>query len=131
MQTVAVKLAIWLLKKQLSLQNKTLLINAILKDFAALPLRDIIQVSDTGSFVINGREINYEERNLLKESAKALRDNRVFGLIQDQVLYKAFTFAVNSSIDFNQIYFSKAAVWWGRTEHELIKLLSDSPDLPS
>lgn len=102
-----------------------MLINAILDRLAALPLRDIISITEEGLLEVNGKVLNYEEARLIKESASALRDNRTFGLIQDAVLFRALTYGVNSSTNFDQIYFSKAAVWWGQRENELVKLLAD------
>lgn len=132
MQKIAVQLTLWLLKKQLSLENKSLLISAILDKLSALPIKSIIHLNDNGSLVINGKEIDYSERVLLKDSAKALRENRVFGLIQDQILHHALSFGLNHSVTIDQLYCSKMAVWWGQEENKLLKLIAEeNPDLSS
>ena len=128
MQRFVVNFAVWLLKKDLSLENKAKLLNSILHNLRALPLRSIISVSENGSLVIRDKELDREEMNILKESASALKDNRVFNLIQDEVLFRAFNFGVNHSTNFDQIYASKMAVWWGQEENKLIKLIAGDPD---
>ncbi len=128
METIAVKIVICLLKKQLSLKNKTILITSVLDRLQTLPLRDIIVVSDVGSLVINGKELDIEEMKIIRESARALQDNRVFGLIQDQVLHQALAFGLNSAVNLEMLYTSKSAVWWGQEENRLLKLLAGDPD---
>jgi hypothetical protein len=98
-----------------------------MQKLSALPLHDIIKLSENGSLLVNGKELDYEEAGLLHDSAKALKDNRVFGLIQDQILFEAMSSSVASK-DSEQLYFFKAAVWWGRRENEIIKLF-ENPDL--
>ena len=89
-----------------------------------LPIRNIIEVSENGSLVINGKELDPEEMKLLQDNAKNLRDNRAFGLIQDQVLHNALSFGLNASTTLEMLYTSKAAVWWGMEQNKLIKLIA-------
>ncbi len=128
MQKIAVQFALWLLKRPLSMECRTLLINAILDRLSAIPLRDIITLSENGSLVINGKELDMEELKIIYQSAIALRNNRVFNLIQDQVLHNALTFGLNSSVTLEMLYTSKAAVWWGQEENKLLKLITEIPD---
>ena len=128
MKKFAVQFAVWMLKKELPLKEKVKLLNAILDRLQALPLSSIISVSETGSLVINGKEIDYEEMGLLKESAKALKDNRVYGIIQDQVLFESMNGSI-ASTNLEQLYFFKASVWWGKRESELVKLIAGDSDL--
>ena len=124
MQKIIIKIIGWLLSRNLGLKNRTLLINSVLDKLSMLPVRNIITVSENGSLVINGKELDHEEMKLIQDSAKALRDNRVFGLIQDQVLHNALSFGLNTSTTLEMLYTSKAAVWWGMEESKLIKLLT-------
>lgn len=110
------------------MECRTLLINAILDRLSAIPLRDIITLSENGSLVINGKELDMEELKIIYQSAIALRNNRVFNLIQDQVLHNALTFGLNSSVTLEMLYTSKAAVWWGQEENKLLKLITEIPD---
>lgn len=129
MQKLVVKLAVFLLKKNLKLENRSLLINGILDKLSALPLKSIISVSENGFLQINGKELDREELKIIIESAHALRANRVFGIIQDQVLFQALSFGLTQSAKIEDIYFSKAAVWWGQEENKLLKALSgEMPD---
>lgn len=131
MKNLAVKFAVWLLKQNLSLEHRALLINAILDRLAMLPVRSIIDTSEDGSLIIRGKKLDFEEQNLIHESAKSLKMNRAFGLIQDEILYVAMTYAVNGTTNFDQLYASKMAVWWGQNEHRLVNLLCDTePIIP-
>lgn len=122
---VITKIVVYLLRKSnISLNERHLLINASLDKLAALPLRDIITFSETGTLIVNGRELDHEEVLLVRESAKAALQNRALGLVRDQVLYKSFTFGINSSVNFDQLYFAKCAVWWGQEEDKILKALA-------
>lgn len=127
MENFITGIVVCFLKRNLSLQNKSKLFTAIYTQLSVLPLHEIIKASENGSLVIKGKELDYEEYGLLKDSAKALRDNRVYGLIQDQILFEAMTLSVNAT-NFEQTYFSKACVWWGRRENELTKLIAGEPE---
>jgi hypothetical protein len=130
MQKFIVQLAIWLLKKDLSLMNKTKLLNAILDKLSMLPLRRIIEVSENGSLIIKGKELDLEETNLLRESAKVALLNRAEQLVEDETLYTAYSFGVNGSKCFDDIYASKMAIWWGLERHKHLKILAgQSSDL--
>lgn len=132
MQKIAVLFAIWLLKRDINIKYRALILNTLLDKLAMLPLRSIISVNDNGSLVIRGKELDIEEINLLRESAKALRDNRAFQLIQDEALFVAHSYAVNGTKCFEDIYAAKMAVWWGLEENKNIKLLAgENPDLSS
>lgn len=99
--------------------------NSTLDTLAMLPVKNIIEKSDDGSLIIRGKKLNFEEERLLRESANTLRLNRAFGLIQDEILYIAMTYAVNGTTNFEQLYCSKMAVWWGQQENKLLKDLAD------
>jgi len=124
MQRFVIQIIAWLLSKNLSIQNRTLLINLVLDRLSSLPIKNIIVLNENGSLVINGKELDQEEMHLLQDNAKNLRDNRAFGLIQDQVLHNALSFGLNASTTLEMLYTSKAAVWWGQEQNRLIKLIA-------
>ena len=124
MQRFVIQIIAWLLSKNLSIQNRTLLINLVLDRLSSLPIKNIIVLNENGSLVINGKELDQEEMHLLQDNAKNLRDNRAFGLIQDQVLHNALSFGLNASTTLEMLYTSKAAVWWGMEQNKLIKLIA-------
>lgn len=126
---IITKFVLFLLKKnKISLEERHLLINGILDKLGALPLRDIIVFSDDGSLLVNGKVLSYDERVLLRESARGCINSRALGLVRDQVLYKSFIFGINASINLEQLYFAKAAVWWGIEEDKFLKALADLVD---
>ncbi len=122
---IVVKTVAWLLSKvNLSLKERHMLINAVLDTLAALPLRDIIVFDQIGVLFVNGKPVGREEAALLRESAKGALSSRALTLIREQVLFKSFTFGLNSSTNFEQLYFGKAAVWWGQEEDKILKALA-------
>ncbi len=115
---------ILLKNKRISLEGRHLLTNAVLDKLAALPLHDIISVDANGALVINGKIIDREEIMLLRESAVSSLSNRSQRIIEDQVLFEAFTLGVNTSTNFEQLYFAKAAIWWGQRKEKYLNLLA-------
>ena len=109
-------------KHDLSLEERSLLITAVLGKIAALPLRDIIIPNEEGLFV-NGRKATSEEQVSLRESAIAVLNSKAFRLIREQVLYATFVQATKSAI-FEDMIFSKAAVWFGQQEETYLRLLA-------
>lgn len=89
-----------------------------------LPLRSIINVNSAGSLEIRGKVVDFEEAKMLIESAKALRTNRAFQLIQDEVLYISMSYSVNGTKCFDDVYAAKMAVWWGMEENKQLKILA-------
>lgn len=122
---IASRLAIFALNRSdLKIEDRNLLTNSILKTLAALPLRDILEFKADGSLLVRGTELDREQVRMLRESAKAALESRSLGLIRDEVLYKAFIFGLNKSVNNEQLLFAKAAVWWGQEEYNLLKALS-------
>jgi hypothetical protein len=119
------KIAVFLLKSsKISLEDKQKLTNAILIKLSALPLRDIIQVNESGTLTVNGKELDREATMVLRESAIAALQSRALGLVRDQVLYTSFVLAANKSINNEQLYFAKAAVWWQQEVDKILKSLA-------
>lgn len=128
MQKAIVKFIVWYLKRNLELNNKSILLTSILKQLQALPLHEIVKYED-GSLIVRGKVLEPEEANLLRTSAKSLLSNRAFGLIQDEVLFESMSGSIASS-NIDQLYFFKSASWWGKRENELIKILASDPMNP-
>lgn len=111
-------------RDDLTYDEKSYLSTKILDKLAALPLRDIIEFSDTGSLLINGRPQSLEQMKILHESARALRSNYMRRLIREQVAYNAIKLGLHKAVKIEDTNFSKAAIWWGQNEEKLIDLLA-------
>lgn len=127
MRRLVVKWTVWLLKnKYLSLKERSVLLTAILDKLDALPLYDIIQVNESdGSIVVNGKSLDLEEMKLVRESAVAALNSRAEKLIEDQVIYESYTYGTNTAVNLDQLFFAKAAIWWGKRRHEHLKTLAN------
>jgi len=125
-----VKLTTWLLKRSnLSKKDRMLLTNAILDKLYAIPTRDIITLNEEGRLLVNNVPLDHEKTIQLRDSARAALNSQVRNLVKSQVAYKAVTMGVHKSKDIDELYFAKAAIWWGQQEDDLLKLLAGQEDL--
>lgn len=121
---LAVKLTGWLLKRDLSLEDRNALIIHILDSLAALPLRDIIKFDTDGSLTVNDRPLTFEQARSLRESARAALNNQALKLVHDAVLFKAIALGVHTVEKTEQMVFGRAAIWWGQQQDRIIRLLA-------
>ncbi len=127
LQNFITKLLISALSRaDLSIKNRGKLTTALLDKLVALPIADIIITNDQGSLVVSGKTITLEGAQRLREGARAVLQNQARNLIHDQVLYQAVTLGVHKVEDERQMFFSRAAIWFGQRENELLRLLAGS-----
>lgn len=112
-------------KKDLSTADKSLLISAVLTKLAAIPLRDILYVSESRKLFVNGKEVSIEKANQLRGSAMMAMRSEAFKLIREQVVYATFVQAAHGSVSTEDLMFGKAALWWGQQEDKYFKMLTD------
>lgn len=121
------KLTVWLLSWiKLSIQNRTLLTAQILSSLQALPLKDIITLDEEGNILVQGRRLKPEQELQLREAARGTLSNQARKLVHDQVLFRAVALGVHTVTTPEQMYFSRAAIWFGQQEIELLKILAKS-----
>lgn len=126
---VATRLTCFLLKHStLSLENKALLITCVLDRLAAVRLHGIISVNETGQLLVNGRSLELEKARILHESAKAALKSPALKIIREQVVYEAFSYGTYDAQNIEQMFFSKAALWWGQQEDKFLKLLAGNDE---
>lgn len=122
---IIVKIVVFLLRStSLNFVRRTELLNATLEKLAALPIRDIIQFNEDGSIFVNGKQLSKDQVISLRESARASLNSFAERTIEDQVLFKALSFGTNTATSLEQLFFSKAAVWWGQERHKILKTLT-------
>ena len=119
------KLLLKLLKlKKLSQANKTLILNYLLEGVEALPINDVISYNAEGTILVNGQELTVEQAMRLREGAVALKNNWASNLIEEQIKYEAVKYGVHSSLTFDMLYMSKAAIWIQEQRKRLINEIS-------
>lgn len=120
----SVRVIAWMLSRNLSLQERNLLTNAALDRLYALPFHDIITIGQDGKALVRGEPLSYEQALLMHDSAKATLDSPVRKLVREQVAFLAVTIGVHKQTIPEDIIFSKAALWWGQREQELLEILA-------
>lgn len=122
------KLGIWLLERllkgNLTLEDRNKIVVHILDLIQAIPLRDTIYLDNDGNLVVNGRSLSMEEMMQLRESAGAALENQALTLIRQQVMYEATGVSVFKGKNDLDLYFSRAAIWWGNQVEAKLKLLA-------
>ena len=108
---IAIKLVKWLMTRDLTLDQRNSLVINILDNLGALPIYDIIDVSNTGQILIDGRELDIEKARILREGAKIVIDNPAFKITNERVLYQAVTMGVHNVENPSQMLFARAAIW--------------------
>lgn len=124
MQRLAVKLAQFLLKRNLSKELKAKLMTSILDNLRALPFRDIISVNEQGVLLVNNRSLELEQAIQLRESARSALQSVALKFVNDQVSFKAVNIGIHNLETVDQILFSRAAIWWGQQQQNLLHLLA-------
>jgi hypothetical protein len=129
MHRYIVKLVMWLLKSSnITLEDRNTLTTAILDKLTILPMYDIIKVNENGQLLINNRIVDLEKAKLLRESAMAALNNQSLKAVHEQVLFNAITMGVHNVITPDQMFFSRAAIWYSQQEIAILKTLAQQND---
>lgn len=116
----------------LSISNRTELVNELLSKLQAIPAKAILGNTEEGTMTINGRPVVIEEARKLRDGCLALLDNSARRILREQIIYKATELAFKNGVTPEQMYFGRAAMWMFEQEDELAKLLvqDESPQFP-
>lgn len=109
----------------LSLQDKTLLTAALLEKLYALPVKDMIVFEADGTMQIKGRKVEMQDAILLKQGAKALRDNFTRRVLREQMAFEAINLGVHKGLTPEMIMFSKAILYTMQEEDKLLQKLDE------
>lgn len=123
-QKLAVSLACYLLKQELSIEQKNRLSISILDSLEALPLATTFSYSEEDELLVNGKVISIEQAIVIRESAKVALDNKALVLIRDQVAYEAIVNGVHKVNGDSGQLFMRAALWWEQECHKLLLSLA-------
>lgn len=123
------RIAYWIARMALSLSNlgikeRNLFTSLILDKLDALPIRDIISVSDAGEILISGNPITYEEANMLRMTSKSVLDNRAFRIVCEQVERIAVTRGLHNGDTPDKIFFYRSALWFAQELRDQLRYLA-------
>lgn len=119
-----VKVVCWLLKRDLSVQDRIVLTNTLLEQLGALPFSAIIKVSDSGHITVRDKPLDAELYGSLKESAKAALENPAIQLMWEANAFEAVEFGVHQGLNEYHLLFAKTALWNGQQERKFLKELA-------
>lgn len=123
MHNAIIKLIKWMFRRNLRVEEANELCGFVLEKMGALPIRDVIAVSEEG-LLINGESVDIDKARKIHESANAALDNACLRLVREQVAYAAVTYGVHKAETPTQMLFARAALWWGQQEHRLLEALA-------
>lgn len=119
-----VKIVLKLLKsKKITGENKTLVLNELLKNIGTLPISRAIGYDGLGNILLQGKKIDLEKLGYLKESLMAYRDNQARQLIREQLKMLAIEYGVHNGLNSETILFSKAMLYNIQEEEKLLQEL--------
>lgn len=126
------KLVAWLLRQDLSVKNRGILMNAVINSLDTVPLRAMISTDENRRVLVQGKLLSPEQAISLRESATSLLNNQAMKLIREQVRFAAIDqgFLQNEKADPYRELFYKAALWYAQSERELVEAIAGSQDLP-
>lgn len=108
----------------LSIRDRSELFTAVLTKIVALPLRDIISYNDEGNLLVNGQALEMARALQLRDSAKGALENQAHKIAYEQILYKALEAAAFKTGNPDDLYFYRAAIWWGQEEVKILNVLA-------
>lgn len=124
MERFVVRLVCRLLKRDLSVENKNLLTTTIVEKIGALPLRDMIVITESAEILVNGVPLEYDQAVRLREGAKTALTNPALKLVWDQVRYEAFVGSASVGRTPEDLYFYRTAIWNGEQERKYLRILA-------
>lgn len=122
---IVTKLTVFALRhKKLNTEQKNECVNALLDNLHALPIRSIISYNEQGTLLVNGKQVELEIAQRLREGAKRMLDNPARMIVRDQVAWLAVNVGIHQGNTLEQIMFAKTALWNGQEEDKLYKQLA-------
>ena len=106
-------------------EDRVFLTNLMLESLNVVRIRDIIRVQADGTLEVNGQSLDFESSIRLREGARMLSESQVRKFLQDSVAFRAIQLGVHKALTPEELIFSKAALWWGEQENELLKILAE------
>lgn len=125
MTSKLIQVIVWLLSKSnITITHRIVLTNAVLDKLAVIQSDDILKLDESGTLLLNGNPLEYEQARLLRESALATLNSTARNIVRKQVEYLAVTHGIHKAETPEQMLFSKAALWYGQEEDKVLHVLA-------
>lgn len=116
-------------KRNLSVKEKNSLIVHIMDNLQSLPISSIISTNEEGETLLNGRSLDLEKAQQLRESARQALDNVALKVVNHEVLYTAVTMGVHKVQEPVELLFARAAIWYGQQQEVHLKILAQRTEI--
>ena len=103
----------------LSIEDRTAIVTALLEKSSVLPLKDSIVIT-SDSIKINDKPLDMEQILNFRESAIVLKDNFARSVIRNQIRYLATNLGIYKSVTLDELMFYKSALWNLQQEDDLL-----------
>jgi hypothetical protein len=110
-------------KASLSMADRVALTNVLLDKLGAFPIGDIVRFTEN-HIEINGRNLDTEQYLAFKEAASAMKENFARRVINEQLKYKATEMGIHKAVSLDELFFSKAIIWFINEENILLEKIS-------
>ncbi len=120
------KIIVWIVLKVLKNhkikgQQRTKILNELLKNIGSLPLGSTISFDSRGTIYLNGKNLDPEQSIAFRESCVALKNSYARTILREQLKFLAIRQGIHEAINDEQILFAKAALWYMHQEDELLE----------
>lgn len=122
---IIVKIALFSLKcRILSGEQKAAVTSALLDNMLVVPIKDIVKIDETGTLLLNGKNLDLEQAIMFKDSVVSLKNSYARKFINQQITFNAINLGVHSGMNTDMIVFSKAALWVIQEEEKLLSTIA-------
>lgn len=101
----------YLKENELTREQRVDLLNLFNKQINAFPFEDVLQITPSGLILANGKVLDLQQREAFITGAKSLMGNYTFQVLSDQIMFQALKKGVHDSTQFDDVYFSKVALY--------------------
>ncbi len=102
----------YLKRHELTRDQRIDLLNYFNKEIKSFPIEDCVVIQMDGGILANGKKMTLEQRESFLQGARSLLSNTAFNLIADQVVYQSMKVGLHDATNFDQVYFSKTALYF-------------------
>ncbi len=114
----------YLSNPNLPIEDRNILIKHIMVDLKNVPLSSIITTNEAGEVLLNGSSLDIEKAKQLREAARIAVDNIALKVVTHEVLYTAVVGGLHKATSPEDLYFYRAAIWFGQQLEAQLKILA-------